>query len=179
MGACASLMNAQAELTALKQLKEQSTVNNEKIAQKNEKHSAEMAELRRELGQAKDDRVREIQEYTARHQQELRRLQQEHIDEMRRIHLEAQEQVRADLHRERAEKKQQQTHMSISHERMGRNIQELQNQLAEVNARRFCPGGNEVLVQGNKRLLAQMEAEMAQIKTNVAESQANFNTDAM
>merc|ERR1719201_3214723 len=173
------MMNAQIELTALKQLKEQSAVNNEKIAQKNEKHSAEMAELRRELGQAKDDRVREMQELTAKHQQELRRLQQEHIDEMRRIHMEAQEQVRADLHRERAEKKQQQTHMNISHERMGRNIQELQNQLAEVNARRFCPGGNQVLVEGNKRSLAQMEAEMAQLKQNIAESQVNFNTDAM
>merc|ERR1719506_2191523 len=138
-----------------------------------------MAELRRELGQAKDDRVREMQEYTSRHQQELRRLQQEHIEEMRKIHLEAKEAVRADLQRERAEKKQQQTHMSISHERMGRNIQELQNQLAEVNARRFCPGGNDVMIQGNKRLLAQMEAEMAQIKTNVAESQVNFQTDSM
>jgi len=180
MGACSSLLNAQVELVALKQLKEQSAVNNEKIAAKNEKHAAEMAELRRELGQAKDDRVREMQELTAKHQQELRRLQQEHIDEMRRIHMEAQEQVRADLHRERAEKKQQQTHMNISHERMGRNIQELQNQLADVNARRFCPGGNGMVIEGNKRLLAQMEAEMAQIKTNVAERDAhiNFQTDA-
>ena len=77
MGACSSLLNAQVELVALKQLKEQSAVNNEKIAAKNEKHAAEMAELRRELGQAKDDRVREMQELTAKHQQELRRLQQE------------------------------------------------------------------------------------------------------
>ena len=77
MGACNSLLNAQVELIALKQLREQSAANNEKIAQKNEKHSAEMAELRRELGQAKDDRVREMQELTMKHQQELRRLQQE------------------------------------------------------------------------------------------------------
>ena len=98
---------------------------------------------------------------------------------MRRIHIEAKQQVRADLHRERAEKKQQQTHMNISHERMGRNIQELQNQLADVNARRFCPGGNDTVVHGNKRLLAQMEAEMAQIKTNVAEAQANMQIVAM
>ena len=98
---------------------------------------------------------------------------------MRRIHMEAQEQVRADLHRERAEKKQQQTHMNISHERMGRNIQELQKQLADVNARKFCPGGSDTVIQGDKRLLAQLEAEMAQIKTNVAERDAHFQTDAL
>lgn len=36
-----------------------------------------------------------------------------------------------------------------------------------------------MVIEGNKRLLAQMEAEMAQIKTNVAERDAHFQTDAL
>ena len=78
MGASRSMLNAHAELTALKQLREQSAANSETIARKNEKHAAEMAELRRELGKAKDDRAREVQQCIAKHQEEVRRLQQEH-----------------------------------------------------------------------------------------------------
>ena len=78
MGASRSMLNAHAELTALKQLREQSAANSETIARKNEKHAAEMAELRRELGKAKDDRAREVQQCIAKHQEEVRRLQKEH-----------------------------------------------------------------------------------------------------
>lgn len=92
--------------------------------------------------------------------------------------------VRAELVRERTEKKAQQTHMNIAHERMGRNISELQAQLQDVHTRhtRMCPGGPDTQTATAKRQIKQMEDEMLQLRQNIAESHAQahtFNTHPM
>merc|ERR1719281_1653790 len=104
------------------------------------------------------------------------------MDEIKRLHQEHHDAVRAELIRERSEKKAQQTHMNIAHERMGRNISELQQQLQDVqtkHSRILCPGGPDTQTATTKRMIKQMEDEMLQIRQNIAESHANapnFNT---
>merc|ERR1719313_2466131 len=106
------------------------------------------------------------------------------MEEIKRLHQDHHEMVRAELSRERSEKKAQQTHMNIAHERMGRNISELQAQLQDVQHKhtRMCPGGPDTQTATTKRMIKQMEDEMLQIRQNIAESHANapnFNTHPM
>merc|ERR550514_1173417 len=97
-----------------------------------------------EINEVNRQRQQELSNLQTNHLMELKKLQEVHMDEIKRLHQEHHDMVRAELVRERTEKKAQQTHMNIAHERMGRNISELQQQLVDVqtkHSRILCPGG--------------------------------------
>jgi hypothetical protein len=184
MGLCLAGAKTRAELEALKQLREAGAAHNEKMSKLSDKHLAEVRTVQQEINEVNRQRQVELTNLQTNHLLDLKKLQEVHMEEMRRLHLEHADMVRAELHRERSEKKAQQTHMNIAHERMGRNITELQQQLVDVQTKhtRLCPGGPDTQTATTKRMIKQMEDEMLQVRQNIAESHAhapNFNTNPM
>jgi hypothetical protein len=182
MGACYAGAKTRGELEALKQLREAGAQHNEKMSKLSEKHLAEVRAVQQEITEVNRQRQSELTNLQTNHLLELKKLQEVHMDEIKRLHQEHHDMVRMELSRERMEKKAQQTHMNIAHERMGRNINELQAQLQDVHtkhSRILCPGGPDTQTANTKRMIKQMEDEMLQIRQNIAESHANapnFNT---
>jgi hypothetical protein len=179
------MTKTRAELEALKQLREAGAAFNEKMSKLSEKQLAEVRGLQLEINEVNRQRQEELTNLQTNHLMDLKKLQEVHMDEIKRLHYEHHEAVRAELVRERADKKAQQTHMNIAHERMGRNITELQSQLQDVHTRHsrvLCPGGPDTQTATTKRMIKQMEDEMLQIRQNIAESHANapqFNTQPL